>query len=573
MAILELAHLLQIPRGHADRAMLELVDRGIVRGHSGQLTFKNQLHRDFVYYAISEDSRRYYHSILAQNRVESGGPDDFQLGLEACHHFVRAAMVERAIEILPAAARLAISRGAAREAERATTAVRSALGDSPCSALHLLVAQAQAAQGKYHAALETLQEWRSDQHNPSEEVSALLLRAESLQRGGLTDPPTIAAAAQEAYTAAHEAGSPFQLMSALQLAAEVAAELGSLEDLERLSTQAHRIGESSDSNRTRALGQLTRGYYYLVNAEWRESADNFRGFLDLSAGESPGPAQMQVLNGLGMASEALGRFDDAEVAYLKAAEISHRIGNAHGGISVWNNLAVLYDAWGDFIRSCEAYRRALDLAQETPTPRRLVTLYANVSELSVSLGNLPEARKFLDRAFATATEAGHTPLIARTLLSDAGYHLARRDHDAAWRAFEEADHLHYGQRHVMDHPGQYWMIWIYRSWVRHEYSKVTRMLEEPPPSLRRGTLAHRTVIQLLATSLAARSAALGPVLSDELRIPQADWLPGSVATVLAVGISPPGVPSPRPGESAAQLVARTYPHLVRTPVPDSVVGK
>jgi tetratricopeptide (TPR) repeat protein len=361
-------------------------------------------------------------------------------------------------------------------------------------------------------------------------------------------------------------------MNALQVAAEVAAESGNMEDLERLSAQAMKLGNSSASNRTRALGHLTRGYYCLVTAEWQESVNNFRRFLDLSRREPPDPAQMQALNGLGMALEALGEFDDAEATHLKAAEIAQGIGNIQGETSIWNNLAVLYDHRGNFIRSCNAYRSALRLARQSSTPRRLIWLYANIAELSVSLGNLPEARVFVDRALERATEAGHTPLIARALLSDACYQLARRDREAAWRAFEEADRLYYGRRHVMDHPGLYWMIWIHGTWARRGHGKVRQLLGNPPSSLRRATLAHRAVIQLLAKSLAAQDEIPEPDLSHELQVMGAHRLPGSVATVVAAGALPPGIPPPEPGESAVQLVARTSPDLVSVPVPRSVVN-
>ncbi len=572
MSILELTPLLQIPPHDADCAALDLIERGIVRAYGGHLAFKNELHRAFVYYATTEEARKYYHARLAQSLADAASSDDFQLGLEACHHFLRAAIFTPAIDIILRAGGLAVSRGAAREAERATIAVLDALSFPPPSSLHLLAAQSQVAQGKYHAALRSLEQWRPNDESPSTNVSALLLRAESLQRGGLAPDSTIAAAAREAYTAANDAGSTVELMGALQVATEVAAESDNMDDLERLSEEALKLGSSSTSKRARALGQLTRGYYCLVTAQWQESVDNFRQFLDLSRGEPPDPAQMQVLNGLGMALEALGEFDDAEATQLKAAGIAQRIGNIQGETSVWSNLAVLHDHRGNFMQSCEAYRSALRLARQSSTPRRLTWLYANIAELSVSLGNLPEARMFLDRAFEKAKETSHTPLVARALLSDACYQLAKQDWEAAWHAFEEADRLYYRRRHVMDHPGLYWMIWIYGTWVKRGYGKVRQLFGDPPSSLRRATLAHRAVIQLLANSLAARDKIRGADLSHELQVEGAYRLPGSVATVIAAGALPPGISPPEPGESAAQLVARTFPDLVSGPVPTSVVA-
>jgi hypothetical protein len=45
---------------------------------------------------------------------------------------------------------------------------------------------------------------------------------------------------------------------------------------------------------------------------------------------------------------------------------------------------------------------------------------------------------------------------------------------------------------------------------------------------------------------------------------------GPLARLLAVGVHHPGVPQRLPGESAAQLIARVFPHPERTMVPRSI---
>jgi hypothetical protein len=45
---------------------------------------------------------------------------------------------------------------------------------------------------------------------------------------------------------------------------------------------------------------------------------------------------------------------------------------------------------------------------------------------------------------------------------------------------------------------------------------------------------------------------------------------GPLARLLAVGVHHPGVPQRLPGESAAELIARAFPHAERTVVPRSI---
>src|SRR5439155_4019379 len=59
MAPLELTNLLGLPGGVVAQASLELLDRGVGRVEEGQLSFKNELHRAYVYYTMGDDRRKY----------------------------------------------------------------------------------------------------------------------------------------------------------------------------------------------------------------------------------------------------------------------------------------------------------------------------------------------------------------------------------------------------------------------------------------------------------------------------------------------------------------------------------
>src|SRR3989454_12399187 len=74
----ELASLLGLQGGVVERAALEMLDRGVGRVEEGRLSFKNELHRAYVYHAMADDRRRYHHAQLAQLLAASPDRDHLQ---------------------------------------------------------------------------------------------------------------------------------------------------------------------------------------------------------------------------------------------------------------------------------------------------------------------------------------------------------------------------------------------------------------------------------------------------------------------------------------------------------------
>src|SRR5207253_3891776 len=98
IATVELANLLGLHSGVVTQASLGMLDRGVGRVEEGRLSFKNELHRAYVYYAMGEDRRRYHHAQLAQRLASSEERNDLQPLLELVHHFISAGMHQPALE-------------------------------------------------------------------------------------------------------------------------------------------------------------------------------------------------------------------------------------------------------------------------------------------------------------------------------------------------------------------------------------------------------------------------------------------------------------------------------------------
>src|SRR2546427_6612355 len=182
MAPSELGSLLGLQGGVVERAALEMLDRGVGRVEGGRLSFKNELHRAYVYYAMGEDRRKYHHAQLAQLLAASQDRDHLQPMLELVHHFSSAGMQQQAMETALQAAELAIARGAPREAERVLTRLLHAYDVAPGSRLRLLLAHSLVAAGPYPRGLDALAEWLPDSASSTDLALAAVLRAGALQR-------------------------------------------------------------------------------------------------------------------------------------------------------------------------------------------------------------------------------------------------------------------------------------------------------------------------------------------------------------------------------------------------------
>src|SRR2546425_12265426 len=133
-----------------------MLDRGVGRVEGGRLSFKNELHRAYVYHAMADDRRRYHHAQLAQLLAASPDRDHLQPMLELVHHFTAAGMEQQAIETAVQSAHLAGARGAPRDAERVLTRLLRAYAVPPGSRLRLLLAHSLIAAGQYQRGRDSL---------------------------------------------------------------------------------------------------------------------------------------------------------------------------------------------------------------------------------------------------------------------------------------------------------------------------------------------------------------------------------------------------------------------------------
>lgn len=571
LSVSEIAALLHLPLKSIDQSALDLIRRGIVRVEQSCLCFKNELHRAFVYYAMSSASRSYHHVRLARLLSEQHDETGFQRELEACSHLLDAGMIADAVEAVERSAPAAIAHGAAVEVHHVVRALLHTLGPSQSARLHLLLAQSLLALGDYRSAADTLTNIAEADLTTSRDVAvAHAMQAEALQRGGLADATSVLRIARRACSELSISGTEMDRVNAYQTMAEAAYEAGDDATLIEARTEVSPLVDLESRRPGQALAASTLGYCALVVGDWKGATNFFKRFLRCSHIKPGDPAQVRAINGIGIALAAAGRFRSAETAYKRAFEISERAGNTQGAISTLSNLGVLYDDCAMYSSAAATYRSALKLADSSAAPRRLIELYANIAGLAISLGNIPEAEEFIQLAADHARSSGHRRLTALVNLVKAYCDLARADTEDAWSSIAKVDKLSRGQIGVLDSPGLYWLVKGQQVWTRHGYRTLIQTLDEHAGVIRRCTVTHRLLIELLIDSINSKEGRKSRNRQSPLdRILQKGVF-GVISAVIAIGAVPHGLEGPTAGESPGQFVCRIFPTRGAEDVPRSV---
>jgi tetratricopeptide (TPR) repeat protein len=516
------------------------------------------MHRAFVYYAMSEESRKYHHGRMGRHATADRDSNDFQAALEASHHFLKAHMTDRATEAVTRGAERAVTHGAPGEAEKALSAILSATPEMPVGRLNLLLARALAAQGKYQPALNALAQWPEAGSCEADRATAALVRAEALHRGRLADDEAIREAAQQASRLTLKAASEVEQMLAMQISAEVAAESGNPKTLRELGVHARRIAETTANPETRSLAHLTRGYCFLVAKEWAEAATVFELCLS-DMGRGLDLERRRATNALALAKHAIGDYSQASRHYADAAQLAERIGDAPGASSSWSNLAVIHDHRGSFTSAATVFRKALTYALTASGPRRLVEVLLNAAGLAMTVGYPESARDMIAVAEQLAIQSRHWRLLMLTKLVAADSCLALADPEAAWQLVEEVEHICRGRVYALDNIGRYERLRRHYSWQRYGLSHLRQLAADPPSQLRRESVEYQLEIRAFDEWVARVEGIESRHHPSALERCKEFGCYGLIGGLLAVGILPKDVPPKASDEAMDVHLRRIFP--------------
>src|SRR5213083_32084 len=569
MAPLELTNLLGLPGGVVAQASLELLDRGVGRVEEGQLSFKNELHRAYVYYTMGDDRRKYHHAQIAQRLAGSQEGGHLQPMLELVHHFICAGMQQQAMETALQAAEVAIAQGAPREAERVLTRLLRAYPVAPGSRLRLLLARALVALGQYQRGLDALADWRSDDATPSDLALAALLRAESRQRARLGGDAAIIAAAQQAIALAERANvAPF-LVRANYIRLEVSLDAGDLAARAEAESLAARIVASGATPESVALANLTLGYGALSRGELVQAAARLTEAAPVLESLALLVELRRVLNTLGICYKGLGRFADATRTLSEAVAVAERCGHPAAIAHSRMCLANQYHDLAFFDASGRCFRAVLAPLATLASPRASVEAYSSIARFALVLASVPEAEKAGELCEEAAQRSGLWRHAVTALLTKAEIFLSKGQPESAWPLVEEAAVTTGDRSHLLPEAGLYERLQRQFYWATRGYEAL-KSLARPVPTALYDSLGEALEVRLFDEAAAHiagdQIAGRAPALEDAVTT----GLLGPLARLLAVGVHHPAVPQRLNGESAAQAIARVFPHAERAVVPRSV---
>ena len=569
MAPMELANLLGLRSGVVTQASLGMLDRGVGRVEEGRLSFKNELHRAYVYYAMGEDRRQYHHAQLARRLASSEERNELQPLLELVHHFISAGMHPQAMETALRAAEVAIARGAPREAERVLTRLLRAYAVAPGSRLRLLLAQALVAAGQYQQGLDALAAWHAAEASPTDLALAALLRAEALQRARLGGDEAIIAAAQQAIALAERANAATFLVRANYIRLEVSLDAGDLAARAEAESLAARIVASGATPESVALANLTLASGALSRGKLAQSVELLTAAAPVLESLALLVELRRVLNTLGICYKGLGRFADATRTLGEAVAVAERCGHPAAIAHSRMCLANQYHDLAFFDASVRCFRAVLAPLAALASPRASVEAYSSIARFALVLASVPEAERAGELCEEAAQRSGLWRHAVTALMTRAEIYLSKGQPELAWPLVEEAAVTTGDRSHLLPEAGLYERLQRQFYWATRGYEAM-KSLARPVPTALYDSLGEALEVRLFDETAAHiagdQIAGRAPALADAVTT----GLLGPLARLLAVGVHHPAVPRRLNGESAAQLIARVFPHAERAVVPRSV---
>ena len=467
------------------------------------------------------------------------------------------------------AAEVAIARGAPQEAERVLTRLLRAYAVAPGSRLRLLLAHSLVAAGQYQRGLEALADWQPDAASSTDLALAALLRAEALQRARLGGDEAIIAAAKEAIALAERANAVWFLARANHIRLEVSLDAGDPATRAEAESLAARMVASGATPESVALARLTLGQGALSRGDLVQGVERLTEAAPVLESLALLVELRRVLNTLGICYKGLGRFGDATSTLSEAVAVAERCGHpaaiAHSGMCLANQ----YHDLAFFDSSVRCFRAILAPLEALSSPRASVEAYSSIARFALVLASVPEAEKAVELCEAAAQRSGLWRHQVTALVTRAEIHLCKGQLELAWPLVEEALITTGDRSHVLPEAG--WCERLQRQfyWATRGYEAM-KSLARPVPTALYDSLGEALEVRLFdeaAAHIAGDQLEGGaPALEDAVTT----GLLGPLARLLAVGVHHPAVPQRLKGESAADLIARVFPHPQRTVVPRSV---
>ena len=551
--------------GVLDPAALQLLTLGILRLDQGAVTFKNEIHRAFAYFAMNRETQKYYHGMLARAiRSLAANRGGFRIGLEVGRHSLRSGDLVAGGEQTREAARLAINAGASGEAERGLLELLSLESPAASRPTKLLIAAAQVEGNRPRECLATLSSIATPNPNTHEGMESDLLtsRASSMLRG--VPAEWLAEKLQSTVVRSMKAGYLDVAIPALQLCAEQAAESGRGDQLESLRRTCESTLHEGAAAEHSARVKLTLGYTSLVLGQFNRARAHFAEAVgDLSPDLRNGPLFWRLLNGLGLSAMGLGEYHEAEEAFTSLEE-SATAGSVLPSPLLWSNIAVFWQERGRFARASDYFARALRALPDHPDPKARATVLSTAASLAIDVGDFGLAEACLAIAQATVSRSLITTDRIDTWLVRADLHLAAREDELAWRVMRDRVMPSTTSRIAIGEAARYERLMRHHAWVTGGLSEYNSFCATRSELLERLTFHGKAEIACFHEWLVPSSQTAGPSATEKA---VASGLAGVVLHLAAIGALPQETSATEARPITVQQVLSAFPDLFPEALP------
>ncbi|MDH5805258.1 MAG: AAA family ATPase, partial [Gemmatimonadota bacterium] len=468
----ELGALLNSPPATVTELVLEIMERGALRMAGDAISFRNDLHSAFVYFAMPQETRTFHHAALAKTFLESETRNEPNRQLEVSHHFARAKMGTQAMEHAIIGADAAVMSGAPKEAEQALRGAIELVGETPLEARVLLCA-ALNKQGRFKETVSIIEEMNGKHLGTSASGELAALQAEALVRGRLkedTEIKRIVVRTLDAHSATNE---EFRFANAFQIAAEFAADRGDAEGLDEAEGRARELAEREGRTVTGAQAHMTLGFCAWTKGNFIDGYRFFTASAKVLESKNHSDAA-RAFNGKAICAWAVGDFGLALEIYEQALYYAARVGNHPLSVSVYSNRACTlldlgeFDVAAEWLEQARVIDRALNLNRHRPQ------LYYNLITLGLATDQSNEIQHLVDCAMDAALSTGVATNIAAAHYCSADFFLSQDKSDLALGAISIADKILDKHTTTMGHVISSNMARLtqYRKWTKSRSDSI-----------------------------------------------------------------------------------------------------
>jgi DNA-binding SARP family transcriptional activator len=346
---LALYALVDLSSGQTMSAMSELVRRRVLRDSAQGLEFVNEFVRASAYAGVPGSLRRILHGNVADFLLLQKDSGNGDLDLEVAWHCIRSGRVHEAISHLLRGARRSVESGALHSAERAlSTAIPNLQGKERSDAVLLLVEVLQ-EQGRWRESLALLEETATEHSQEAKLVFSIQARYWST-----------GATPSETYDDLNHLLSIIETGSSLTLrikAAKASASLTSaLRDPQIASSLVESLGKIPTPVAIDDLARLADSraqlmYYAFQRGPCLKEITRISERLgDLELVNS---TMASLHTGLGVLACSAGKYPEGKAEFLRAHNISARLGNDSVGASRAAQVALCCYRLGEYTEGIE----------------------------------------------------------------------------------------------------------------------------------------------------------------------------------------------------------------------------